>query len=209
MAEQRKPKHFIVTPIGRLGYSHLRTPDPHPEYGGDYKASMIFTEEEFAPLKAKLDAILEEVKAEVRANPAMKRNPKYEINSFWRPIVDKETGEALPGLVEVRFKRKATFKSKKTGQTEEMKPPNLVDGLKHPIPKGVKIFSGSRVRIVFEAVPYIKPKSAGVALYFDTVQVAELSNGGSDKLDMLDEIEDGYVSKEVATDDGDEVDTDF
>ncbi|MCA1946973.1 MAG: DUF2815 family protein [Armatimonadetes bacterium] len=193
MAEKRKPKQFIVSPVGRLGYSHIFKPDPHPEFGGDYKVKLILTDDEFAPLRARLDAKMDEVRALVAADPKLSKNKKYEINDYTHPVIDRDTDEEIPGQVELRFKRKGTYKDKKTGEIKPMSPPKVVDGLKNAIPKTVPIYGGSRVRVVFEAVPYVTPKSAGIALYMDTIQVAELAAGGSAGLAALDEIEDGFI----------------
>jgi hypothetical protein len=160
----------IVTPAGIAIYPHLTQPDTKFNAMGEYKVSLSVTEEEAAPITAKIDEVMEEAQGMI---PPGKR-PKIQEPPYYNELDDEgqETGRVI-----FKFKMKAKVNTK-DGRTIEMSP-KLFDAQGTLMTDVDSIWGGSTLRISSDLVPYyVAAVGAGVSMRLKAVQIIELKTGG-------------------------------
>lgn len=158
-------KVTLTTPIGVARYPKISSPDTTGDYADNkYKTDVVFSDDDLKALKAKIvDFAKKEFGDEAK-----------KVDLPIKEHKDKETGEVTTF---VRFKSK--------------RKPVIVDAKKQPIPAGVEVGGGSKVRIGGTLNAYKKGGNKGVNIYLNAVQVIELQQGFN--INDFEE-EDGYVA---------------
>jgi hypothetical protein len=173
MALKKRYPRF-TTPVGVAIYPHLTKPDTKFKPEGEYTVKLRFAPGEIADLQAKCEVLAKERMAEAIADkPALKKVAKYVLP--FKPELDDEGDET--GNLIGNFKMKAEV-TKKDG-TKFTQKPAIFDAAKKPTKANP--WSGSELKVNFEAFPYFneKDKEAGVALRMFAVQIVKLVSGGT------------------------------
>jgi hypothetical protein len=185
-------KKEIITPIGVFKYAHLNKPDTKFNADGEYKVTLILDKDEDSTkaLIKKLDALHKEAfeagveqfeEANGKAKAAWKKKGITEpvLNDYYDDEVDDEGNPT--GNIELKFKTKAQFKDRKTGEMKKKTVP-LIDGKGQTIPtkKRPLVYGGTEGRIAFATNAAFIPKGADVylGLYINSVQITKLVSGG-------------------------------
>lgn len=197
MAAQKLPKR--ITPAGVAQYPWLNKPDTKFKAEGEYKVTLILSDEDFnAPnpkwngmsIKELLDAEVEEALtvALEEAKPADKK--KITSALPYEEDVDDAANETGNWKMTFKMKAKVTMKNGKSFTQQ----PIIVDAKRKEMTEPV--FGGSVIKVSCQLVPYYiaSTKKAGVSLRLIAVQVLELaervSDGGFDE-------EEGFESSGV------------
>lgn len=174
MSEKQRNPQFI-TPKGVAIFPWLRKPDTKYKAEGEYRLKLRLSEEDAAPLIAKLQPVLDTFVDSIRKNPKRK-GKKLNVREFYAKCVDGEGNET--GDVEFNFKRLASGVSKKNGEPWTAKV-DLFGADKRALPAGVDVWGGSLVKVSFEAGTYDKPATGiGLSFRLKAVQVIKLVEGG-------------------------------
>ena len=188
----------VVTPKGTAIFPTLNEPDKKFNPEGTYKVTLRLTEEEAAPLIAKLTKIHSEAQA-VELKKLGKKNIKL-APMPWADATnyDKETETKVPvdGFVDFKFSLKAVVKTK-AGKSWEQRPA-LFDAKLNPIPvDSDKVGGGSVIRVNAEVYPWFSASLGfGISLRCRSVQVLELKTYGSkDATSFGFSAEDGYETE--------------
>ncbi|MGZ2448527.1 hypothetical protein ACVIRO_001281 [Rhizobium ruizarguesonis] len=202
MAEKKKYP-VSTTPKGALVYPHFNTADTkHADPGecGDFKGKLRLTDEQFAPLKAKLDALLATCLDDARdkdGSPLAGANrKKAEAKGLQKPYarpMDKE-GNELPGVWDVNFKVKAEGFDRKSGEKYSNKPKQF-DTANPPKAIDVQLRSGAEVKISYTVFPWATAALGyGVTLRPKAIQVYKLATSAGADADYygFGSDEDGY-----------------
>ena len=192
----------VVTPSGLAIYPHLTQPDTKFNAMGEYKVSLSLTEEEAAPIVAKVNQAMEQAKEQI---PPGKR-PKVSEPPYYDELDDQgqETGRVI-----FKFKMKAKVNTK-DGRTIEMSP-KLFDAQGTLMNDVDSIWGGSTLRISADLIPYyVAAVGAGVSMRLKAVQIIELKtgSGGADATNYGFSATEGFtaVQEETAKDQGFESD---
>jgi hypothetical protein len=206
----KKPQNFKGTsPKGTFRYPALTKPDygndKFPKPDGEYKVSLILTEDEAQPLIKALAPSYEEAKAnaeeEFKKLPVATRKKLGEVklNDLYAIEYDKETEEPT-GNVIFSFKMKASGKRKKDDSVWTSKPA-LFDAKGKPLLKVPEIWGGTIGKVSYEAVPYFVAGqgAGGLTLRLVAAQIIELRSGGQrDASDYGFGEEDGFEADNSA-----------
>lgn len=182
-------KKNFITPIGTAFFPHLRTPE---EYEGNeigYTCKIILSKEDTDKLEAFLEKELE----------AAKQSEEFK-GKKWLSEPSMGTGETKDGEIFFKFKKKASFVSKKTKEVIQTTVP-IFDAKGKPLPKDIEVGNGSRVRVAFSVMPFHMSKNNnGLSLRLEAVQVIELKQYGANADSFGFKEEDGYSApgEEVA-----------
>ena len=188
MTEKRKALEKFITPKGTAVYPQLTKPDTKWKSEGEYSAKIRLSEEDAAPLLAKIEKIMEENFKEVKAGLLADKDPKTKGKSIaaakalkmadvpYKRVVDAEGEET--GELEFNIKMKASYINKE----KEVVPmtPKLFNASTppKPLPKGVQIWGGSIIKVAGEFNPFYTAKvGAGISLRLSAVQVIKLVSG--------------------------------
>jgi hypothetical protein len=182
MAEKRKSLTKFITPKGVAVYPRLNTPDTKFKTEGEYSAKIRLSEEDAAPLIAKIEeAIAETYKAEqdrliAAGKKAAAKTLKY-ADKPYKNVLDGEGEET--GEVEFNIKMKAQY-TKKDGTVVKLEP-KLFDAATppNPLPKSTQIWGGSLIKVAGEFNPFATAIGVGMSLRLSAVQVIKLVSGGS------------------------------
>ena len=186
--DEKKKRKNHTTPKGEALFIHLVTPDhgttEFPDEDGSFTITLRLSEDEADRLKAMISDELEEAKAEMQekfdAMPVATRKKLKEPTWIEPGAVeyDRETEEPT-GNILFRFKTKAIYKDKKTGQIRKRKVP-VFDSMQTPVKLATEPGFGSLVRVSFSAQPYFVggTGNAGVAFYLNAVQILKLNAAG-------------------------------
>lgn len=189
MATDKKPKIFQgTTPAGTFQFPALSKPDygneKFPKPAGEYKVSLVLTEDEAQPLIDKLtkeyEKAIEAAEEEFEKLPIGSRKKLKEVtrNDLFSTEYDKDTEEPTGNLI-FKFKMTASGKNKK-GDAWTRKP--SVFDAKGTVLKNVpNIWGGTIGKVSFQASPYFIPGTgaAGLSLRLQAVQVIDLVSEGS------------------------------
>lgn len=178
-------------------YPHLNTPDTKFNADGDYRLKLRL------PLAApSTQAYLEEIDAAMAESlaaakkefPAKAKTIKA-ADKPYKEVVDEEGNET--GDVEISYKMKAQFKSKKDGKIYHRKPA-LFDAKGKPLAAGVNVGGGSEGKVSCEFYQFYTAKvGAGVSLRLCAVQVLELVEFGTRSASAFGfEEEEGFTAEE-------------
>jgi len=186
----------LTTPKGQFKYCYVNTPDfkGAERFGGEpeFKVTQVIDEDDKAwpALKAKLDKLLA-VAVAAGAEAMQDVNPKtlasYKKRGITEPEVNEPYAEELDeagnptGRIELRFKTKAEYKDRATGEMRKRTIP-FRDGRGQVIPtkKRPLVYGGTTGRVAFATSNVFIPKDAAVylGLYLNEIQITALSSGG-------------------------------
>lgn len=193
MAQKKKQFH---TPIGVFKYCHLNKPDTRYKEEGEFAVTVAFEKDDpdTQAFIAQLEALVpeqEEHAAEAFANASAKqkaqwKNPKKgdpitepTIMPFYEDEYDEE-GDPT-GRVLFKFKTKASFQDRKTGETRK-KVVKLSDGRGQVIPtkKRPLVYAGTEGRVAFgTGISFIAAGADSyLSFYLNEVQITNLVSGG-------------------------------
>jgi hypothetical protein len=177
-------KTTFTTPIGVARFPKITKPDTTGDYADNkYKTDVVFSDEDLKTVKAN---IVEFAKKNFTADELKK------IDLPIKEHKDKETGEVTTF---VRFK--------------SARKPIIVDAKRKPIPEGVDIGGGSRIRVGGTLNAYKKGGNKGVNIYLNGVQVIELFSGfNPNDFDEYDG-DDAYVAEADMMTGSDEASSEF
>ncbi len=176
-----KPKlEKFITPTGTAVYPRLSTPDTKFKAEGEYSAKIRLSEEDAAPLIAKIDALVESTyKAEqarliAADKKAQAKTLKYASKPY-KAVLDKEGEET--GEYEFNIKMKAQYTSK-DGTVVKLTP-KLFDASTPPnaLPLSTAIWGGSQIKVAGDFNPFCTAIGAGMSLRLSAVQVIKLVSG--------------------------------
>lgn len=160
-----------VTPTGVANYPWLVEPDTKFNPDGDYRVTMIFNEHtpELDYILQDLQKTLDNFYNETISDP---KNAKVKSKITKADIFDEDDA----GNVIMKFKQKAKIKSVKG--TFDVKIA-IFDSKGKPL-KGVKLGSGSEIKLCFSVSPYYVPATrvCGLSLRPVAVQVIDLKEWG-------------------------------
>lgn len=195
----KRPRY--TTPMGTAVYPHLHAPDTKFDAAGTYSTKVRFEGAAATSIQAFLDeqyklsqeeaaeALVEAGKAAsiAAARKKVKAGPEP-----YTEELDEDGNET--GAIIVNFKMTASGVSKKTGKAWERKP-RLFDAQGQAIPLGLKIGSGSQLKIATEVNRYYTAAlGAGVSLRLEAVQVITLQTWGGMTAEQagFDAVEGGF-----------------
>jgi len=187
----------LTTPKGQFKYCYVNTPDfkGAERFGGEpeFKVTQVIDEDDKAwpALKAKLDKLLA-VAVAAGAEAMQDVNPKtlasYKKRGITEPEVNEPYAEELDeagnptGRIELRFKTKAEYKDRATGEMRKRTIP-FRDGRGQVIPtkKRPLVYGGTTGRVAFATSNVFIPKDAAVylGLYLNEIQISKLATAGS------------------------------
>lgn len=189
MADRKQQLH---TPRAVFKYCHLNKADTRYKEEGEYSVTVALDKDlpSTKTLLKKLDALLSEAAEEGQEkfdSATGQQKAKYKKAKITEPTVnpvceDEVDDEGDPtGRVLLKFKTKASFKDKKTGEMVQ-KVVKLVDSFGEVIPRKKRplVYGGSEGRVAFTTGAVFIPKEADVylSLYLNEVQIAKLVSGG-------------------------------
>ncbi|OYY49055.1 MAG: hypothetical protein B7Y48_07665 [Methylophilales bacterium 28-44-11] len=188
MATEKKAKAVRYTsPKGVFVYPYLVKPDfgqgQFANTTGIYKVNLRLTEEEAAPMLAKLQPLFDAAVQEGEQKfaglkvEARKKLKSLTVTELFDVEYDKETEEPT-GTIVFKFSTKASGKNAKGEAWNRSMPLFSASG------KAIKptmVGGGTIGKVSFEASPYFVPATgvAGLKLYLVGAQILELSEGGS------------------------------
>ena len=204
MATTMKKRIMYNTPKGMALFAHIKEPDygndkyPNPE--GQYRITLILTEEQSMGLKEKLREEIEkaEENAEEKFN-GLKRSTREKLggltmNDVCSPEYDRD--DNATGNYKWSFKANSKYEDRNTGKKIERHIP-VFDSLNQPITLKDEIGNGSEVRISFSVNPYFVEGQGmgGLSLYINAIQIAKLVKGGEKTAEYygFEEDDDGFV----------------
>lgn len=209
MSTATEPKSVkVTTAVGTASFPTLDKPDTKFSPEGSYKAPVILSEADAAPIIATIEKVTEAMIAftEARLNAAIeaekdgtkKGKLKKELAGLKsadqpiRPVYD-DTGAETGDLV-LNFKMRAERKDRKTGATIKMAP-QLFDAAGNKLPP-TTVWGGSRYKVAGLVCPFYTPLvGVGVSLRLQAVQIIELRSDSSQTADGYGfGKEDGYVA---------------
>lgn len=188
------------TPVGIFKYCHLNKPDTKFSEVGDFSVTVVFDADE-EPVKRMLSALkkahakaveeAEEKWDEISVPNKKKLANKGITGVIALPFYEDEYDEndQPTGNIMLRFKTKAQFKDRKTGRMSE-KVVTFVDGKGQVIPakKRPLVYGGTTGRVDFSNSAYFIPAqgTAGLSLYLNKVQIAQLVSAGGGGFDEIE-----------------------
>ena len=199
----------LTTPFGTAVFPRLNTPDTKFKPEGEYSVKIQMKREDAEPLRAQIDALLEE---HYKVTAVKEKKPVAKLKKAdTYPIVDviddagNETGD-----VTIKASMKAEYKSRKDDTTVTQRP-MLFQADLTPLPKGKIISGGSILRAnVRPYLWYTAALGAGVSLQLVSVQVKTLveynGTGGTcgfdkvegDVVEATDEVAEGETESAAA-----------
>lgn len=191
----------LITPAGLTRWVCVNKPSVKFNPDGVYSVELLLPPEIAEPIIADFKK-----QAEAAKEKAIKDTPKnagkirtYGLHVPGEKAFDKDGNET--GDYVFKFKGNAKIKPKNGDPFE--KRPGVFDAKGKPLPAGVIVGRGSRVKVAYQAVPFCADglKKAGVSLRLSAVQVLELvqpSGGGSAESFGFGE-EEGYEAAEGET----------
>lgn len=182
MAGKRKALEKFTTPKGTAVYPQLTKPDTKFKAEGEYSAKIRLSDEDAAPLVAKIEALIGEAfEAEkARLIAAGKKAAAKTLKLADKPykaVLDAEGEET--GEVEFNVKMKAQY-TNKDGEVVKLKP-GLFDAATppNPLPSSTQIWGGSLIKVAGEFNPFATAIGVGMSLRLKAVQVIKLVSGGT------------------------------
>jgi hypothetical protein len=190
---QRPKRIQLATPEGTLGYPFLQKPSTKFNPEGVYSVDYRLSKEKASELIEQIDAVYEE-----GYKAACLKEKKAKLKRADKPYkdeLDKVTGEETGNII-IKFKLKAAYKAKDGSMIPQR--PLVIDSRKQPVVKSIG--SGSTGRVAFDANPYCTPALGfGLSLRLRVVQIinlVEYSGLPGNPMDLLGEVEDGFVESE-------------
>lgn len=206
-------KKGFTTPAGKLLYPRLFKPDTKFEKEfGVLKTDFLLPLAAAKPVIEYIETARKKAITDEKAERA-KKNKAGKVKEADLPYTIHEEGE-LAGNVVFRFKRKAGWKDKETGEKQVAFLPVFGPDGKAFKANGVILGSGTIGQVAFEASPFFVPAlGAGVSLRLLAVSIHEAkayeSDGASygfDKIEPKDDAEEGAeeADEDEEAEEGDE-----
>jgi hypothetical protein len=171
----------------KLAYPSLTKPDAHPQFGTNFRANCLLSDEEKEALEEAMTEVRENFMGATLGTQVKKTKSGPKMADF--PIDETEDGSwfckaKLPGF---------------RGKDKDV-PVNLlvVDADRKPIPSTVNVGGGSVANVILELRPYYMASGLGygVSARLKAVQVLELRNFGDVSAEDAFDKEDGYSAPE-------------
>lgn len=188
MAKQFKKRAFVTPPVAAI-WPKLTEPDTKFKAEGEYAVKFDLTKAQAAPILALIDEAKKDAEDMYRE---AKKNSKAKV--IWQDMPFKEVDdEDNPGVYRFNVKSKASYTSKRSGKTIELRP-TLVDAKRRDIdPESIQIWNGSILKVAGEVEPYYAGGKAGVTLRLNGAQILKLVSGARDAASLgFEEEEDGF-----------------
>jgi hypothetical protein len=184
MATRKKSEKF-TTPAGEAAWPFLSKPSFHFSELGDYKVDLILSEEEASELiemlKEKTDELYKSRIEEMKKSADGKTKAKAKNLSKYFPFGPEfdDDGEET-GRVVIKFKRKASYKDKKTSEVKTITIP-IFDAKGVLIKSELKMGNGSIVKVCYLMSDFYNPKDnqVGYSLKIMAVQLLKLVEFGA------------------------------
>lgn len=196
MAGKKYPR--VTSPKGIARYPWLTKPNTKFDPDGKYSVDLILTEEEAAPFIEMIDKLIDEAFNDAVNDPKHKKIARKLTKYYpYKKEEDEEGNET--GNVVVKFKKKATYKDKETGNISHFTI-KFFDAKGKPIQNLTELFGGSIIRVNASPSVIVSPAGntplAGISLNINAVQVIEKGTGGTAKDYGFGE-EDGYEANDI------------
>lgn len=178
----------FTTPTGIAQFPWITTPDTRFNADGDYKVTLLLSEEAAAPVVAKLEKVWADYQATLTGAKTKKAPSSMGFDKEYTEDGD-ETGNVL-----FKIKTKAKF-TKKDGSVVS-RTVDCFDSEGQPFTPD-NLWGGSKIKVNVSAMGYDAGGNLGVTLKMNAVQVIELNagNGGNASSYGFGAEEDGYVAK--------------
>ncbi len=198
---ESKPKHpQVTTPVGVARYPFLLRPHTRFDPDGEYRVTLILSENEAQELIETIDETLKaSLEKAIAENPA-KADKIQPAKPPYSTVVN-EAGEST-GLVQFNFKSKAKIKPRNGAEPFHIKLA-IFDAKGQAVSSDIRIGTGSKMRVCAELVPYFTDLvGAGVKLRLKAVQIVDLVEyTGPTASQFGFGLEDGYDSTHTPEDD--------
>lgn len=186
----------FTTGIVTVLWASIAKPSTKFKEEGEYNIKVLLDKAAGEQLKAQLEPL-----AKAKYAEAVKDNPKYKAFKITTGISVLEDDEGNPtDEFYINAKQKAVLTSKDKSKTWNITIP-VIDAKKNTI-VGCKLGKGSKVRVCFDAVPFVMPSSkvVGISTRLVGVQVIDLVeySGGVDPEAMGFGEEEGYEADTTA-----------
>lgn len=197
-----------TSPRGTAIYPHLHAPDTKFDNAGVYSTKLRFTGRARERIEEMLEPLMEEAYEEaLESVKGTAAQAKKKLEGSRRDPFEVEIDEdgEETGAIIVNFKCKASG-VRRDGSTWKYTP-RIFDAAGNPVRAGLRIGSGSVLKVNFEPRPYyVASIGYGVSCRLNAVQVLELQTwgGGNAESFGFDADEDGFDASEI----GDEAFTD-
>lgn len=160
----------LVTPVGVASYPYLLKADFGYDDGGVYQSKLSFPKDASASaFAAAVDAAMEESFVAATAQAKGRK-----VNRAASPVVEDNNGYTL------KAKLKATGVNHTTKQVFTQVP-KIFDNKNAPWDPEKQIWSGSKLKLQVELVPYYTKGEAGITLRLKAAQVLELVSSDAEK----------------------------
>lgn len=212
--DEKKKRKVHTTPKGEALFVHVIVPDhgtkEFPDEDGSFSIHLRLEEADANKLKRMVASEIEEGKANMQEafNCLAVANRKKLGEPTWiepgTVEYDRETEEPT-GNILFRFKTKAIYKDKKTGQIRKRKVP-LFDSMQAPVKMRDEPGFGSLIKVSFTAEPYFVGGTgkAGVSFYLNAIQILKLNAAGersaADYGFAAEDDEDGFLASSLTED---------
>lgn len=170
-----------VTPIGVAMYPKLTEPDYKFNTAGVYSVKLQLTEEEAEPIITEIKRVIQDAYDEA-CEKAVSKLEKSKIklveDTPCKEILDDDAEPT--GYYALNCKMTASGTSRKTGK-EWTRKPAIFDakGSVINITPDFQIWSGSKLRVAYELVPFSTTLGIGCSCRLTAVQVIELVSGSN------------------------------
>lgn len=189
----------VTTPPGRAQYPYLTRPDTKFEEDGVYRTQLIFEGQAATKMATLLDRLYDEayeeaVEAYMSKKDVVRKVAEKKIDRGPDPYEEEldEEGEET-GRIIVKFKNRAS--GERQDGTRWTWRPAIFDARGEPVEPGLKIGSGSLLKVSFEPSKYyVASIGAGVSNRLQAVQVLDLETWGPSSAEDFgfDSVDNGF-----------------
>lgn len=207
----------LTSPVGVAVFPHLHAPDTKFNKDGVFQTKMAFDPESDpaaakfqkylddqheASREAAIEELIESGKVKGKSKKAKRKKAEKKVEGGHVPYtmeLDDESGEETGRFV-------VNFKTAASGIREDgsrwKKRLRMFDASGTPLPEGLKVGSGSKLKISFTPNPwYSAALGAGFSMYLEAVQVIELETWDGPSADSYGfEEEEGFSADDVEED---------
>lgn len=199
--KEKRERHLSAVGTG----AYLALLQPNKEYN-NFVAVVAFDPKQDKEFLTKLQALNKAAFEQIQRD-----EPKLAKKLKLRTIIKRETNDQgePTGRVVVTFRQKATVESQRTGQTYNFHVA-VFDAKGNPVPPGLKIGAGTRLKVSFEVRPTLfkQTHDAGANLTLVAAQIIDLVEwqGGTAESFGFDAV-DGYSADSDGLSDSDDGET--
>lgn len=164
-------RETLLSPRGVALYPHLSEPDFKFKEEGEFSTKLRVSNEDpdAQALVKRIEAEHKKAQDTAKEDPRNAKRKKIKESEFRPYEIDEDAGEII-----FNFKMNHRIKRRKDGKEIELWPA-LFDAAGKPLPRGIRIGSGSILRVAFTFNHYYTPLvGAGVGMRLEAVQVIKL-----------------------------------